>query len=143
MKRRKRWFVFIGCTGASALAVIGLMGGPPPALGQTSDAAAWVTAWSTSQQALGNDAISNATVRMIARVTVPGDAVRIRLDNAFGTEPLTIGRASVGHRIQGAALAAGSSTPLTFDKAPGVVIPPGGTVWSDSVPRIVQARSLP
>jgi len=27
---------------------------------------------------------------MIARVTIPGDAVRIRLDNTFGTAPLTI-----------------------------------------------------
>ena len=45
----------------------------------------------TSQQGLGQTKISNATVRMIARVTVPGDAVRIRLDNTFGKEPRDIG----------------------------------------------------
>ena len=43
---------------------------------------------------------------MIARVTISGDAVRIRLDNTFGTAPLSIGKAYVGQRIQGAALAA-------------------------------------
>ena len=32
--------------------------------------------------------LSNATVRMIARVTIAGEAVRIRLDNTFGTAPL-------------------------------------------------------
>src|SRR6185436_17565488 len=60
----------------------------------------WFTAWSTSQQALGDTRISNATVRMIARVTISGDAVRIRLDNAFGAEPVTIGHAYVGYRIR-------------------------------------------
>ncbi len=54
---------------------------------------------------------------MIARVTIPGDAVRVRLDNTFGVEPVTIGRAYVGLRIQGAALAAGSNRPLSFNGA--------------------------
>src|SRR2546427_9074717 len=47
----------------------------------------WVTAWGASQQGLGEAKISNATVRMIARVTIPGDSIRIRLDNTFGTAP--------------------------------------------------------
>ena len=65
--------------------------------------ARWITAWGTSQQALGATGVSNATVRMIARVTIAGEAVRIRFDNAFGTSPLAIGKAYVGLRIQGAA----------------------------------------
>ena len=95
--------------------------------------AAWVTAWGTSQQALGDTPITNATVRMIARVTIPGDGVRIRLDNAFGTEPVVIGRAYVGHRVQGAALAAGSNRPVTFNGASEVAVPAGGSTWSDPV----------
>ncbi len=39
----------------------------------------WVTAWGTSQQALGETKITNATVRMIARVTIPGESVKVRL----------------------------------------------------------------
>src|SRR5215470_10508606 len=73
-----------------------------------AERATWVTAWGTSQQALGDTRISNATVRLIARVTIPGDRVRIRLDNSFGTDAVTIGRAHIGYRIQNAALAAGS-----------------------------------
>jgi len=38
----------------------------------------WVTAWGTSQQPNVTAAtISNATVRMIARITVPGDSILI------------------------------------------------------------------
>jgi hypothetical protein len=36
--------------------------------------AGWVAAWGTSQQSQGEMKITNATVRMIARVTLSGDA---------------------------------------------------------------------
>jgi lysophospholipase L1-like esterase len=102
--------------------------------------ATWVTGWGASQQALGDTQITNATVRMIARVTIPGDGVRVRLDNTFGAEAVTIGRAYIGHRVQGAALAAGSNRPLTFDRASEVVIPAGGSTWSDPVRLSVLAQ---
>ena len=105
-----------------------------------SSSGTWVTAWATSQQVLGEATISNATVRMIARVTIPGDAVRFRLDNGYGTEAIRIGRASIGYRIQGAGVAAGSSRPVTFDTRPDVTVPPGGTVWSDSIALSVEAQ---
>ena len=66
----------------------------------------WVTAWGTSQQGLAETKISNASLRMIARVTLPGDSVRIRLDNTFGKTPVTFAHATVGPRVRGAALAA-------------------------------------
>ena len=52
---------------------------------------------------------------MIARVTIPGEAVRIRLDNAFGASPLSVGKAYVGLRIQGAALATHSNRQVFFN----------------------------
>ena len=82
---------------ASAAAVALFFGSGAAALRQSAPAARWVTAWSASQQALGTVALTNATVRMIARVTVPGEAVRIRIDNAFGTAPLVIGRHTSGN----------------------------------------------
>src|SRR5207237_1070854 len=93
----------------------------------------WVTAWTTSQQALGSTAISNATVRLIPRVTIPGDAVRIRLDNTYGTVPVQIGRAHVGWRRQGASIFPGSNRPVLFKGNPGVTIPAGGSVLSDAI----------
>jgi lysophospholipase L1-like esterase len=100
----------------------------------------WFTAWGTSQQTLGATPVTNVTVRMIARSTIPGDAVRVRLDHTFGIEPLVIGRAHIGLRTIGAGLVAGSNRPLTFRGAPSVTIPPGGTVWSDALPLKVDAQ---
>lgn len=102
-------------------------------LQQSAVSATWLTAWGTSQQALGTAMMTNATVRMIARVTVPGEAVRVRLDNTFGTGPLAIGKAYVGQRTRGAALVPGSNRQLFFNRSVTVTIPPGGSVVSDPV----------
>ena len=107
---------------------------------QEAEAARWVTAWATSQQALGATTITNATVRMIARVTAGGESVRVRLDNTFGTDPLIIGAAYVGPVMRGAALGPGSNRPLRFGGSPSVTVAPGGTVQSDPVPMRVIAR---
>src|SRR5438045_8646290 len=82
----------------------------------------WVTAWGTSQQALAEAKISNATVRMIARVTIPGDSIRIRLDNTFGTVPVTFGSVTIAPRIQGPAVAAGLNKAVTFSEKSSVTI---------------------
>jgi len=100
----------------------------------------WVTAWGTSQQSLGETKITNATVRMIARVTIPGDSVRIRLDNTFGSAPVTFGRVTIGPRIQGAAIGEGLNKLVTFSKENSVTIPVGGSVRSDPVSLRVEAQ---
>ena len=84
---------------------------------QRAPSGTWITAWGTSQNGLATNPIANATVRMIGRVTIPGNAVRIRLDNTFGRDPVTIGKGSIGLRIQDAAVAAGSNHPLSFGGA--------------------------
>lgn len=110
------------------------------ALQQQSSAARWITGWGSSQQALGTTAISNSTVRMIARVTIGGDAVRIRLANTFGTTPLTVRKVYVGQRVQGAAIVQGSNRQALFKGSDTVSVPPGGIVESDAVPMKVFAR---
>ena len=100
---------------------------------------AWVTAWATSQQGLGAAKISNATVRMIARVTVPGDSVRVRLDNTFGTAPVVFGKATVALRERGPAVAVGLVKPLTFAGKDSVTVAIGATVESDPVALHVEA----
>ncbi len=127
--------LFAGLAGVVVLAGHGIFAQQPsPAPGR------WITAWGTSQQGLGMNAVTNATVRMIARVTIPGEAVRLRLDNTFGTVPLSISQAYVGQRIQGAAVAAGSNRQVFFNKSASVAIPPGGSVTSDSVSMNVLAQ---
>jgi lysophospholipase L1-like esterase len=113
--------------------VVLLLGSGTFALQGPTTSARWITAWGTSQQGLGTNAVTNATVRMIARVTISGESVRIRLDNTFGSVPLSIGKAYVGQRIQGAAVAPGSNRQVSFNKSASVIIPAGGSVTSDPV----------
>ena len=93
----------------------------------------WVTAWATSQQELGEHEISDATVRMIARVTSPGASVRLRLDNTYGQMELRISGVSVGLRMRDAALVPGSNRNVRFTGSAHVTIPPGGSVQSDPI----------
>jgi lysophospholipase L1-like esterase len=123
---------------AALAAVAGITAAATSAAVAADDNAAgggrWITAWGASQQPNTTPVtVSNATVRLIARVTIPGDAVSFRLDNTFGTAPVTIGAAFVAPRIQGARLAAGQNRQATFAGAPSVTIPAGGSVASDPV----------
>lgn len=119
---------------------LALIGSAASALQPAPSSARWVTAWGTSQQSLGMTAISNATVRMIARITASGQAVRIRLDNTFGTMPLSVGKISIAPRIQGAAVAARGNRQAFFGKSASVTIPAGGSVVSDPVEMSVLAH---
>ena len=103
----------------------------------------WVTAWGTSQYGAGMTPVSNATVRMIARVTVAGDSVRLRIDNTYGTAPVQLGKVSVGWRRNGASIEPGSHRPVSFSGSPGATIAPGGTVESDPIQlRVVPQQDL-
>jgi lysophospholipase L1-like esterase len=95
--------------------------------------ARWRTAWATSQHALGTTPIANTTTRLIARVSIGGDAVRIRLDNTYGKTPLRVGAAYVGIRVRGAALASGTNRQILFSGAESATVPAGGTLRSDPV----------
>ncbi len=103
----------------------------------------WITAWGTSQQVLGQTRVSNATLRLIARVTAPGDAIRLRFDNTFGTMPVTFGKVSVGPRQSAnnpASISPGLLMPATFAGQSSVTIAAGGSMTSDPVPMKVDAQ---
>src|SRR3974377_749914 len=98
-----------------------------PAFVQTGPA--WTTAWGSSQQVLSQSRVSNATLRLIARVTAPGDAIRLRFDNTFGTAPVTFGKVSVGPRQSAnspASISPGLLMPVMFDGRSSVTITAGG-----------------
>jgi lysophospholipase L1-like esterase len=105
----------------------------------------WVGTWAAALAPAGGGiagkGFTNQTVRMTVRTSVGGDETRIRLSNAYGTQPLTIGRATL-------ALPVANDTPqiqpatlreLTFDGRQQVTVPKGGQVLSDPVPMPVQA----
>lgn len=120
---------------------IAVMLGSWPAFAQTGSG--WTTAWGTSQQVLSPPRISNATLRLIARVTAPGDAIRLRFDNTFGTAPVTFGRVSVGPRQSAnnpAGISPGQLMPVAFAGKPSVTIAAGGSVTSDPIALKVDAQ---
>jgi lysophospholipase L1-like esterase len=93
---------------------------------------AYRTAWSTSMSNGGTVAGSNYTCRFVARSSVSGDAVEVRLSNALGGAPLTIDHATVGLRASGESLAA-APLELTFGGLTAVTIPAGAEQLSDPV----------
>ena len=127
-----------------AVAIVGALAlacGPvAPAASEQGPTSQWFTAWSTSQQSLGNTAMTDATVRLMARVTAGGESIRIRLDNTYGTGPLVIGAVTVGVPVRGATLAPGSTRAVTFNGESRVTIPPDGSVQSDPISISVIAR---
>jgi lysophospholipase L1-like esterase len=126
------------CVQALSIAVIAATSAMAAAQRQANGQ--WITAWGTSQYGSGMTPVTNTTVRMIARVTIPGDSVRLRFDNTYGTDAVAIGKVTVGWRKNGASLAAGSNRPVSFKGSPNVSIPPGGSVESDPVSLKVTAQ---
>jgi lysophospholipase L1-like esterase len=78
-------------------------------------------------------------VRLIARVTLPGDSVRLRFDNTFGMVPVTFARVTIAPRVRGA-MVAPLLKPVTFGGRNAITLPPGGSVQSDAIALRVDAQ---
>lgn len=78
-------------------------------------------------------AFNNQTIRMYARVSIGGDKLRIRLSNAYGAKPLTVGAVHLGAGERGGGIAANSDGKVTFAGAEGTTIAAGAHVVSDPV----------
>ncbi|WP_037650546.1 SGNH/GDSL hydrolase family protein [Streptomyces flavidovirens] len=115
---------------------------PTPSPAPTGPGTTSVVTW-----AAGTDRLSTAgaaperTYRLVVHTSAGGSRLRVRLSNAFGTKPVTFGRAYAGLRATGAALVPGTNRPLTFAGSPSVSVPPGGSVYSDPLPGTVRPRS--
>jgi lysophospholipase L1-like esterase len=77
--------------------------------------------------------VGAATVRMVARATAGGTAVRIALSNSFGHAPVRIAAARIARYDGGTAVRAGSTRRLTFGGREEVVLPTGAQLHSDPV----------
>jgi len=94
---------------------------------------AWAGTWSTAiDDGLVNGPWTDRTLRMVEHTSIGGTHTRIRLDNAFGRAPVTIGHATIAVQATGSASTAAPRT-LTFGGRRTVTIPAGGQVMSDSL----------
>ena len=93
----------------------------------------WVGTWATAPAPAEGGAFANQTFRMNARVSIGGSTVRVRLSNAYGTRPLTVGTAHIGLRESGAAITPGTDRRLTFGGETSATIAAGALLISDPV----------
>ena len=113
----------------------------------------WIATWMTANLDLANQEMAvvlndshgfrefnNRTIRGIIHTTIAGRAIRIRLDNTFGTRPITFDAVFVGKQKQGASLLAGSNHAVTFGALKTVTIPEGSEALSDEIPMAVDAQ---
>lgn len=137
------------------LAQLGTLG---PIEAQQKGQEHWVATWATAQtlvrqaparpsatpaagpagaaataQAIGTQGLRNQTVRMIARTSIAGQRLRVRLSNAFGGTPVVLGAAHLAIRGKESAIVADSDRALTFNGKPGCTIGPGVVLFSDPV----------
>ena len=101
----------------------------------------WVGSWAASQQvpetqnSLDPELLRDATLRQIVHLSVGGSQLRVRVSNAFGTQPLHLTAVHVARPVSAASAAidAGSDVAVTFHGAPDVMIPAGAEYLSDAV----------
>lgn len=139
MRLIRQFFLFLLMIGLST----GLGEGQAQSLPQ-----AGIETWAASQQipepqnALPTAEMQDVTIREIFHVSVPGSMIRVRLSNAFGTEPLTFAEVHVARPMgASAAIVPGSDTAVTFSAEASVTVPAGAEYWSDPVAFPVAALS--
>ncbi|MFF0013235.1 SGNH/GDSL hydrolase family protein [Streptomyces sp. NPDC005374] len=119
---------------ALLLALIAVLAGPvaPAGAGQQVTGHGWTGTWATApSEHYEVSGMSEVTVRMPVRTSVGGSRVRVRLSNAYATQPVTIGHATVGLRDGGSAVKLPHE--VRFGGKRQVTIPAGGTAVSDPV----------
>ena len=104
----------------------------------------WVAAWASALQAIPGPRelpplyrapdVAGRTIRQIVYPTLSGDAVQLRISNAYGRAPLVINEVRIARSTGGAAVQGDGGARVTFDGRPSAVLPPGGALASDPVP---------
>ncbi|HEX4582743.1 MAG TPA: hypothetical protein VH139_11825, partial [Acidobacteriaceae bacterium] len=123
------------------------------AVAQKSGPTIWVGSWAASQQVpetqnlLDPELLREATLRQIVHLTVGGSQLRVRVSNAFGTQPLHLTAVHVARPVSassaagGGAIDAASDMAVMFHGAQDVTIPAGAEYLSDVVAFPVVALS--
>lgn len=109
----------------------------------------WMTGWATAHVYQDNretftmgafplQTVRQQTIRQIVQTELEGSALKIRLSNSQGGQPVHFGHATVAISTAGPALQAGTLRHLTFEGERSLVIPPGEVRVSDPVDLTVE-----
>jgi lysophospholipase L1-like esterase len=107
-----------------------------------SPASNWTGTWAIAlMQGNSGKAFTDQTLRQIVRVSVGGKRVRLKISNLFGSQPLRVEGVHIALRRSGSSIIASSDHQLRFYGNTTLVIPAGGSVFSDPVPFDIPALS--
>ena len=102
----------------------------------------WTGTWATAQmQDKSGKIFTDQTLRQIVRTSVGGKRVRLKITNAFGTQPLRVEDVHLALRKSGSSVVASSDRQLQFEGSTKLVIPAGATALSDPIAFDVPALS--
>ncbi|HEX5356225.1 MAG TPA: GDSL-type esterase/lipase family protein [Aquabacterium sp.] len=122
----------------AAACVMCMLAGPASAEA-TGQTATWVAAWGAPQSdAFLSLSLNNQTLRQVVTVHQQGQAIRVRLSNRHGTEPVHVDDMQLGLSAGDAAVVPGSSRSLRFGGQSAIVLKPGASAWSDPLPLTVK-----
>lgn len=96
----------------------------------------WVGTWATAPQAAMPGTLQkfrDQQLRLIVHTTLGGRKVRLRISNAYGHAPLTIGAARIARRLRESAIDVAGERSITFGDQRSVTIAAGDTLTSDGV----------
>ena len=100
----------------------------------------WLATWASAMRAPGGliprpfeAGFENQSIRQVIHTTLGGSAVRIRLSNLCGPNPLCFESVYVGPVEGGAQLVAGSNRQISFGGVPEITVPVGANVLSDPI----------
>ncbi len=134
---------------ALALISLAVTPGCSSSSSSTETSSIWIGTWGSAQyladgeNALPADAKSKVTLRQIVRISAGGSTLRLRISNAFGTEPLRISALHIARPIEHASSRIDPATDraVTFSARPGVIIPAGAELTSDAVSFVAEPLS--
>jgi lysophospholipase L1-like esterase len=101
---------------------------------------AWTGTWAAAPQNCG-DTFNQQTLRQIVHTSIGGSAVRVRLSNVFGNQPLKVSDVHVAQRASGSSIAASTDRSVTFGGASSTTIAVGASVQSDPISLAIDALS--
>jgi lysophospholipase L1-like esterase len=101
----------------------------------------WVGSWTSSQQipepqnSIAAEDMQDVTLRQIFHLSVGGSTLRVRLSNAFGSQPLHFTSVHIARPLSASSPKIDSATDraLTFSGEPDVMVPAGADYFSDPI----------
>lgn len=98
----------------------------------------WVAGWYAAPQRMLSAGLAGRGLRQLVHLKASGQAIRLRLSNRYGNEPVTLADVFVARSIQGP-MVSKHSVQLMFSGQTNVVLDAGAEVTSDPVSMDVEA----